>query len=76
MAGSGDKSNTVKLAIAVAALLIAGGLIAWNFGAFDSFSKPPPAPVLPPELQKEHEEQKAKLKKQIEKGEIPPPAGA
>lgn len=76
MAESGDRSNTMKLAIAVVALLIAGGLIAWNFGAFDFMSKPPPAPVLTPEMQKEHEEQKAKVKKQIENHEIPPPAGA
>lgn len=77
MAGEKDKKNTVKLVIAVVALVIGGGLILNTLGAFDSFlEKPRPAPVLAPELQKEHEEQKAKLKKQIENKEIPPPAGA
>lgn len=74
--GSADKGNMVKVSLAGVALLVAAVLIAWNFGMFDFLSKPPPAPELPPEIIKEHEAQKAKVKKQIESGEIPPPAGA
>jgi len=77
MAGESDKKNTVKLAIAVLALLIGGGLIANSMGAFDSiFSKPAPPPELPAEILKEHEETKKKTKQKIDSGELPPPAGA
>ncbi len=74
--GTSDKGNKIKIGFAAGALVIAGVLIAWNFGAFDFLSKPPPPPVLPPDQLQEHEAQKAKIQKQIEKKEIPPPSGA
>jgi len=71
-----DKGNVVKVGIAVVALLIAGLLIAWNFGAFDFMNKPPPPPPLSVQEEEDYQKQKKEIQRKIETGELPPPSGA
>ena len=71
--------NTIKLIIAVAALVIAGVLIAWNFGVFDTVvAKQPESPnkKIPPKQLEEHQKKAKKLQEQVEKGEIEAPSGS
>lgn len=40
-AAGGNQTNTIKIAVAIVALIAAGVLLAWNFGLFSSGGKPP-----------------------------------
>lgn len=77
MAGqsSMSKGDLIKVLVAVTALLIGGGLIAWNFGAFDGLGSQPPDPnsKFTDAEKKEAERQQKKAKEQEV---IAPPSGS
>jgi hypothetical protein len=58
--GGGASGNAIKVTIVVVALIVAGVLLAWHFGAFDK-----PEVVVPVEQQLD-EEGKAQLQKSQE----------
>ncbi|MCW5775825.1 MAG: hypothetical protein KIS87_05195 [Phycisphaeraceae bacterium] len=67
--GGMQPKDKVKAAAAGALLLVAGVLLAWNFGLFDAMGGSKPEPITP-EQQRATEEQERKMK-EIESA-IPP----
>lgn len=74
--GSPGGANKVKVIVAVFAFLVAGGLLAWNFGLFAGTPTPPPTveQTYGPEEMAEMEKETEKTR-QIQKM-LKPPSGS
>jgi hypothetical protein len=64
-----SSQNRIKGGIAVALLFVAGGLIAWHFGAIDTTSAPAPPSA---EQLKERDDRQRELDTQIRDGRLAP----
>lgn len=75
MASNMSRGDQIKIIAAIFALAVGGVLIAWNFGAFDSFASKPPNPntKLTAEEKKEAERQHKQAK---DNEAIAPPSGS
>ena len=68
--GAAEKSSAIKLVIAILALIVAFGLIAWNFGML-SFLESKPAYAPPSEEQiQQLEEQEQEMQRLEDEGQV------
>lgn len=69
-----SRTDQLKLALALIALLVAGALIAWNFGVFDSLLRGKPADPMANMTPEEHQQIQRQQKDAEERAKITPPS--
>lgn len=69
-----SKADVVKLTLAIVALLVAGSVIAWNFGVFDDWFRPKPTDPMAGLTKEEQQEVKLQEQRNEERAKITPPS--
>jgi hypothetical protein len=68
--GGRGSQDIIKIGVALGLLLVAAGLLAWNFGLIDLSPRPEP---VAPEVIQAHQERVQKMEEDVAAGRMPPP---